>query len=210
MYVGYYPFGQLVPNRHGNSSSYRYGFNSKENVNEVMGEGNFEDYGMRMYNPRIGRFFNIDPLTKSFPELTPYQFSSNTPIWAIDLDGLEAYFSNNGVFQRWGKDRSSTAQVIVNNKVLSLNIGQVVDRAHWNYGEGGGTMPNQLANALNNRSKMIGEEEMYAGMTTRNKRTKDNPITSTNQKEIYFEQSKVVDDEDVNPYYKEFKCLVLK
>jgi RHS repeat-associated protein len=81
----------LVPNRHGSSASYRYGFNGKENDNEVMGEGNFQDYGMRMYNPRIGRFFNVDPLTKQYPELTPYQFASNTPIQAIDLDGLEAY-----------------------------------------------------------------------------------------------------------------------
>ena len=29
-------------------------------------------------------------MTKSYPELTPYQFASNTPLWAIDLDGLEA------------------------------------------------------------------------------------------------------------------------
>ena len=85
-------FGMLIPNRHGNSGVYRYGFNGKENDNEVMGEGNFEDYGMRMYNTRIGRFFNVDPLTKKYPELTPYQFASNTPIQAIDLDGLEAFF----------------------------------------------------------------------------------------------------------------------
>ncbi|HEX8015602.1 MAG TPA: RHS repeat-associated core domain-containing protein, partial [Flavobacterium sp.] len=90
-YSDYYSFGQLVPNRHGSSNSYRYGFNGKENDNEIMGEGNFEDYGMRMYNPRIGRFFNVDPLTKSYPELTPYQFASNTPIQAIDLDGEEKF-----------------------------------------------------------------------------------------------------------------------
>jgi hypothetical protein len=35
------------------------------------------------------RFLSVDPLTKSYPELTPYQFASNTPIRAIDLDGLE-------------------------------------------------------------------------------------------------------------------------
>jgi hypothetical protein len=26
-----------------------------------------------------------------YPDLTPYQFASNTPIQAIDLDGLEAF-----------------------------------------------------------------------------------------------------------------------
>jgi hypothetical protein len=32
---------------------------------------------------------SVDPLTKKYPELTPYQFASNTPIVAVDLDGLE-------------------------------------------------------------------------------------------------------------------------
>jgi hypothetical protein len=34
----------------------------------------------------------VDPLTKSYPELTPYQFASNSPIANIDLDGLEALY----------------------------------------------------------------------------------------------------------------------
>ncbi|MCD9612229.1 RHS repeat-associated core domain-containing protein, partial [Tenacibaculum maritimum] len=91
-YNDYYPFGMLVPNRHGQADSYRYGFNGKENDDEVVGEGNWQEYGMRMYDPRLGRFPNVDPLTKKYPELTPYQFASNTPIQAIDLDGLEAFY----------------------------------------------------------------------------------------------------------------------
>jgi len=55
----------------------------------VKGLGNQQDYGMRIYDPRIGRFLSVDPLTKSYPELTPYQFASNTPIGGIDLDGEE-------------------------------------------------------------------------------------------------------------------------
>ena len=49
-----------------------------------------QDYGARLYNPAIGKFLSIDPISKKYPELTPYQFASNTPIQAIDLDGLEA------------------------------------------------------------------------------------------------------------------------
>ncbi|MEO0970578.1 MAG: LamG-like jellyroll fold domain-containing protein, partial [Cyanobacteria bacterium J06639_18] len=48
------------------------------------------DYGFRIYNPSLGRFLSVDPLTKSYPMLTPYQFASNMPIAAIDLDGQEA------------------------------------------------------------------------------------------------------------------------
>jgi hypothetical protein len=31
----------------------------------------------------------VDPLASKYPELTPFQFAGNTPIWATDLDGLE-------------------------------------------------------------------------------------------------------------------------
>lgn len=75
-------------------TTYRYGFNGKENDNDVKGEGNQQDYGMRIYDPRLGKFLSVDPLTKQYPDLTPYQFASNTPNQAIDLDGLEAVYHN--------------------------------------------------------------------------------------------------------------------
>jgi len=87
----YYVFGGIKPRLtySVNSASYRYGFNGKENDNEVKGEGNEQDYGMRIYNPRVGRFLSVDPLTKEYAALTPYQFASNSPIAGKDRDGLE-------------------------------------------------------------------------------------------------------------------------
>jgi hypothetical protein len=35
---------------------------------------------------------SVDPLTKSYPWYTPYQFAGNKPIAAIDLDGLEELY----------------------------------------------------------------------------------------------------------------------
>jgi len=71
------------------SGDYRFGFNGKENDNEVKGDGNQQDYGFRIYDSRLGRFQSVDPITKQYPELTPYQFASNNPIRFIDIDGLE-------------------------------------------------------------------------------------------------------------------------
>jgi RHS repeat-associated protein len=86
----YYAFGSQQPNRsYARSNAYRYGFNGKENDNEVKGPGNEQDYGMRIYDPRVSRFLSVDPLTKNYPALTPYQFASNRPIDGIDQDGLE-------------------------------------------------------------------------------------------------------------------------
>ena len=72
-----------------NGSEYRYGFNGKENDNEVSGDWNFQDYGFRIYDVRLSRFISVDPLKKIYPELTPYQFASNRPIDGVDMDGLE-------------------------------------------------------------------------------------------------------------------------
>ena len=68
---------------------YKYSFNGKENDNEVKGSGNQQDYGLRIYDPRLGRFLSVDPLTVDYPWYTPYQFAGNTPIRAVDLDGGE-------------------------------------------------------------------------------------------------------------------------
>src|SRR5690554_4342334 len=80
----------LVPNRHANSSNYRYGFQGQEMDNEIKGEGNSINYTFRMHDPRVGRFFAVDPLAAKYPYLTPYQFSSNQPIHALELEGLES------------------------------------------------------------------------------------------------------------------------
>ena len=85
----YYPFGMGMPGRTYNSRNYRYGFNGKEMDKETSSTTTY-DYGFRIYSPALGRFLSVNPLTKSYPELAPYQFASNRPIEAIDLDGLEA------------------------------------------------------------------------------------------------------------------------
>jgi len=68
---------------------YRYGFNGKENDNEVKGTGNQQDYGMRIYDPRVGRFLSVDPIAQHFPWNTPYSFAENKVIEGVDFDGLE-------------------------------------------------------------------------------------------------------------------------
>ena len=89
----YYPFGMLVPNRHGSSSSYRYGFQGQEKDDEIKGEGNSLNYTFRMHDPRVGRFFARDPLERSYPWNSPYSFSENRVIDGVELEGLEYYTS---------------------------------------------------------------------------------------------------------------------
>jgi len=59
----------------GGQAKYAFGYNGKLNDNEVKGVGNQQDYGERVYAPPLGRFLSVDPLTKSYPWYTPYQFA---------------------------------------------------------------------------------------------------------------------------------------
>ena len=83
-------FGMLLPNRHGSSTAYRYGFQGQEKDDEIKGEGNSINYTFRMHDPRVGRFFAVDPLSDDYSFYSPYQFSSNSPILDIELEGLES------------------------------------------------------------------------------------------------------------------------
>ncbi|MCH2230797.1 MAG: hypothetical protein MK105_10670 [Crocinitomicaceae bacterium] len=89
-YGDYYPYGMLMPGRnHAEADGYRYGFQGQETDDEVKGEGNSVNYKYRMHDPRIGRFFAVDPLEKEYPHNSPYAFSENNVIHAIELEGLE-------------------------------------------------------------------------------------------------------------------------
>lgn len=87
----YDPFGMQLDDRKISSSTYRFGFNGKENDNDVKGEGSQQDYEMRIYDPRVGRFLSVDPLTKSYPWNITYAFAENSPVANIDLDGTEKF-----------------------------------------------------------------------------------------------------------------------
>ena len=88
----------------------RFHFNGKEIDNETQ----TQDYGYRIYDYRLSRFLSVDPMTKSYPMLTPYQFASNCPIAGIDLDGLEFYYTaDNRLIGKIGK---STEVRIVQDK----------------------------------------------------------------------------------------------
>ncbi len=79
----------LLPNRHGSSDSYRYGFQGQEVDNEIKGEGNSVNFTFRMHDPRIGRFFTVDPLTSDYPFYSPYAFAGNKVISHKELEGGE-------------------------------------------------------------------------------------------------------------------------
>jgi len=61
----------------------------QESDDEIKGDGNSVNYSYRMHDPRLGRFFAIDPLIKEYPHYTPYSFSGNKVIAWRELEGME-------------------------------------------------------------------------------------------------------------------------
>ena len=68
---------------------YRYGFQGQEKDNELKGSGNSLNYRYRMHDPRLGRFFSVDPLAGKYPWNSTYAFSENRVIDGVELEGLE-------------------------------------------------------------------------------------------------------------------------
>ena len=92
-YSDYYPFGMLMPNRHGSDvtpgEDYAYGFQGQEMDDEIAGKGNRANYSFRMHDTRVGRFLSTDPLEASYCHNSPFAFSENRVIDGIELEGLE-------------------------------------------------------------------------------------------------------------------------
>jgi RHS repeat-associated protein len=69
---------------------YRYGFNGMEEDYEIYGTGNSYTTHFRQYDPRLGRWKSIDPLTTEFPWQSPYVAFDNNPVLFSDLTGASA------------------------------------------------------------------------------------------------------------------------
>ena len=86
----YYPFGlamaaQSYQKQSALDNDYLY------NGKELQDEHNlgWTDYGARMYDAALGRWWVVDPLTELYPTLTPYNYVGNNPIIFVDPDGRE-------------------------------------------------------------------------------------------------------------------------
>lgn len=58
-----------------------------EKDDEVSGQGNTYDFGARLNNVRLGRWFTTDKLAILQPEWSPYKVNKNNPIMYKDPDG---------------------------------------------------------------------------------------------------------------------------
>nr|WP_197718721.1 RHS repeat-associated core domain-containing protein [Pedobacter schmidteae] len=81
-YSDYYPFGTALTLQ--GSNDYRYGYQGQ--YAEVDKETGWNSFELRMYDPAIGRWMNVDPYAEFH---SPYVGMGNNPVALTDPDGGE-------------------------------------------------------------------------------------------------------------------------
>jgi hypothetical protein len=65
--------------------AYSYGFNGHEKNDEINAD--HYDFGGNGLDTRLGRRWNIDPMSGKHPDKSPYSFAADNPIYYVDKDG---------------------------------------------------------------------------------------------------------------------------
>ena len=109
-----------ITERSKSSDEYRYGFNGMEKDDEVNGSGNSYDFGARLFNARVGRWYSTDRVAN--PWISPYQFASNNPVNNVDPDGNDEihfhYYLRNALDEkgRGVQELTYSVEIIKNDK----------------------------------------------------------------------------------------------
>jgi len=114
-----------------------------------------------MYDPRVGRFYSVDPAFKKYPQLSPYQYASNRPVDGVDLDGQEwlshiSQYQYNGSAWDYLKVIPNAVGDVYNGLIdLTWNSGvsTVKDVQSGNYVKNLKTQVNQLGSSIKQAAK---------------------------------------------------------
>jgi len=86
--TNYYPFGMEYFGANGTyplNNNYTYGFQEQERQEQT----GWNSFKWRNYDPTMGRFFNVDPLSDKYSYQSHYNFSENRVVDGFELEGLE-------------------------------------------------------------------------------------------------------------------------
>ncbi len=95
-----------------------------EKDDEIKGEGNSYDFGARMLDVRIGRWFALDPFMDEYPSMSPYCYVANMPTIASDPNGKEVIIRTTTSSYN-GKIPTKIGEIAVTNGGTSFSYNRV-------------------------------------------------------------------------------------
>ncbi|MBZ0201583.1 MAG: hypothetical protein K8I03_01050 [Ignavibacteria bacterium] len=86
-------WGYIMENRSYQPENNRYKFTGKERDRDI--ESNYDYFGARYYDSRVGRWGGVEPLMDKYVDVTPYCYSLCNPVIAKDVNGKDAKITIN-------------------------------------------------------------------------------------------------------------------
>jgi RHS repeat-associated protein len=121
----YYPFGLTmtgISSKSAGKIENKYKYNGKDLQNKEFSDGSGleeYDFGHRILDPQLGRFWQQDAFADNFNTISPYQFAANNPITNIDINGDSTWVTTTTVKNKDGTT-TITNTTHVTGKVLDL------------------------------------------------------------------------------------------
>lgn len=132
----YYAFGSPMPGRNYTPANYKYGFNGQEKDDEIAGSGNIMTAEYWEYDTRLGRRWNIDPV--SLAEISNYTCFKNNPTLFTDLlgDHVEGdYYGKDGKWKAndGKKDNKTYFEDENGEKTFGIGVFKFTKYKEWFY-----------------------------------------------------------------------------
>jgi len=135
------------------NTDYKYGFNGMERYDEVAGNGNSYTAEFWQYDGRLGRRFNLDPVSNE--SLSPYSCLGNNPFIYVDKEG--------DVIRIWYKEKRGIARIFEKKK-------------SWDYGTPYTGNSKFLNKAINSLDYIVNNKADINGLIEKAKTSKEEVI----------------------------------
>jgi RHS repeat-associated protein len=171
--MDYYPFGLMWEKQDVTSTDnlkWHHGKELQENEFAQQGKSlDLEDFGARIYDPILGRWWSVDPMAEQRNWLSPYNFVQNNPIVRVDPTGaLDDWVQDPLGNIRWDKDANSQETTKPGDtylgKTLTFVFNSYIDEELWD-GPSLGCLIDPTGDKLTSTITITGEENANGELT---------------------------------------------
>ncbi len=136
-------WGYPLENRTYQPENSKYKFTGKERDKDL--ENNYDYFGVRYYDSRIGRWGGVEPLLDNNISFTPYNYCKNNPVIFIDPNGA------------WDEYVNEAGKYLGSDNDPNSNEVRVTSDEEWNQTNSKQSSSEEKRNELQSRSTLLNE-----------------------------------------------------